>query len=281
MNQLVQHWATHYGGQERAMSMRHLLNDPARHLRRSLLPKTIIEAEAYLFRRLETASLLVACIRHTPWEVSKQWNQETLLPDGDELYSVAEQKCLELVDTHLFPFAREYLEESAAQGERMGMIPLHSFGIDHWSYGFDELNAGWAMLGLLNGDIDASQRPDLAPYVWAGGIRAAGYTRESWLWETFEAVCRSAQEPLCFLPVAIKMLDHTTDNLFLDPSDEAPVNDATWTLHDIELLTAHWREAQTMLDQAERLTGWLASDPRHMRKVADLWNLALWTMLMA
>ena len=58
------------------------------------------------------------------------------------------------------------------------------------------------------------------------------------------------------------------------------VEDATWSLEDIEQLTKEWQEAQDLHAQAERLTEWLAEDPARFRKVVDLWNLATWNMLM-
>jgi len=71
------------------------------------------------------------------------------------------------------------------------------------------------------------------------------------------------------------MLDHETENAFLDPTDEMPCEDLFWELADIELLAEHWREAEVMMQQAEQLTEWLAAEPTRLRKVIELWNRAL------
>ena len=263
-----------------------LLDSPLKYLSRYLLPRTIEEAEDYLSRRLETATLFFACGRHLPLIFEKrfptEWarDQEKILPpDADTPYSEGELKCLELIAEHLFPFAYEHLEMVAQdEGERMSVIPLYSFGIDLWNEGPGDLSPGWKMLALLNRDISAHD--EAVPRCVLSALREARpYAREAWSWEVFRATCATFGEPLSYLPIAIQMLDHDTGNLFLDPSDDAPVEDATWTLSDIELLTEHWKEAQTLHAKADQLADWLATDPQRFRKVVDVWNLATWNML--
>lgn len=263
-----------------------VLSDPLSRLARYQLPHTVAEAETSLVRWQETVTLLVTCHRFVPvplqGPISTAWagKQENLLPGPDEPYSAVELACLALIEDFVFPFAREHLELCAAEGERLGTIPLHPFGIDYWTYGFEQYNKGWEMLALLNRNVTPGEVSELDPRVARAFSRATYYTRESWSWPVFEAVCQAAPEPLSFLPVAIKMLDHSTNNLFLDPTDEMPVDDATWTLADMELLAREWKEAQTMLEQGDQLTEWLAATASRLRKVVDLWNLATWTMLM-
>jgi hypothetical protein len=267
--------------------MQSLLTAPLKYLPRYLLPRTIEEAEDYLSRRLETATLFFVCDRHLPLIFERrfpgEWvaDQEKILPpDADTSYSQGELKCLELIAEHLFPFAYEHLEMVAHdEGERLCVIPLYSFGIDLWNYGLGELSPGWKMLALLNRDI-APQNGIVPRCALTALKEARPYTREAWSWDVFRATCADCEEPLSSLPVALQMLDHDTGNLFLDPSDDAPVEDATWTLSDIELLAQHWKEAQDLRMKADQLADWLAEDPRRFRKVVDLWNLSTWKMLL-
>jgi len=263
-----------------------LLDSPLKYLPRYLLPRTIEEAEDYLSRRLETATLFFVCDRHFPKVFEKrfprEWagDQEKILPpDADTPYSEGELLCLELISEHLFPFAYEHLEMVAQdEGERMCVIPLYSFGIDLWNEGPGDLSSGWKMLALLNRDISAQN--EVVPRCALSSLREARpYAREAWSWEVFRATCAAFGEPVSYLPTAIQMLDHDTGNLFLDPSDDAPVEDATWTLSDIELLAQHWKEAQSLHAKADQLADWLAADPQRFRKVVDVWNLATWNML--
>jgi hypothetical protein len=89
-----------------------------------------------------------------------------------------------------------------------------------------------------------------------------------------DELCRAEEAPLCYLPIAFRMIDHSTNNAFLDPTDEMPCEDMFWDLDDIALLTQHWAEAQTMIEQTNELSEWLAADPQRLRKVVDLWNQA-------
>lgn len=266
--------------------MLRLLDAPLKFLPRCLLPRTIEEAGDYLARRLETATLFFVCARRLPQIFEKrfprEWasDQEKILPpDADTPYSEGELKCLELIAEHLFPFAYEHLEmEAQDEGGRMDLIPLYSFGIDLWNDGPGDLSPGWKMLALLNRDI-AAQSESVPRCVKAALKEARPYAREAWSWEVFRATCAAFGEPLSFLPTAIQMLDHDTGNLFLDPTDDAPVDDATWTLADIELLAEHWEEAQALRAKADRLADWLAAGPERFRKVVNVWNLATWNML--
>jgi len=264
----------------------HVLDDPVACLRRYLLPRTIEEAQEYLGRRLETATLFSVCARHCPGafrrRFPKEWvtDQNSLLP-SDKPYSAGELKCLDLIAEEVFPFAEEYLEEvSRGEGQRMDFVPLYSYGVDFWSDGLQEMNGGWTMLALLNRDIEGAKEHGMPACVCAALKKAKLFAGQAWSVDIFKATCAPVVEPLRFLPVAIQMLDHDTGNLFLDPTDETPVTDAQWTLSDLEMLAREWREAKVMQSQADHLTKWLERTPTHFRKVVDLWNLALWNMLM-
>ena len=266
-----------------------LLDDPWRVLPRYVLSRTREEAHEYLTQRLETATLLAACQRHFPraFRTRVPDDQEQLLPAAGRPYSQGERVCLELLEG-LFPFALEYVEMCADEGERSVNIPLHSFGIDIWnlSYDHDRENwAGWLMLALLNQNVSLAQcqqmrEVTLAPCVMEALECSLLYIKGSWSYQVLERVCSTFPAPLCHLATAIRMLDHSTNNLFLDPGEEESVDDATWCEEDIELLAREWKEARSMLDEAQLLVGWLTAHPREFRKVVDLWNLALWTMCM-
>ena len=114
-----------------------LLDAPLKYLPRYLLPRTIEEAEDYLSRRLETATLFFVCDQHLPLIFEKrfprEWaaDQEKILPpDADTPYSEGELKCLELIAEHLFPFAYEHLAYSDA-GHGIGRPYTSTMDISH------------------------------------------------------------------------------------------------------------------------------------------------------
>lgn len=258
-----------------------LLREPFKSLPGYVLPRTLEEAKRYLAGRLETADLLAACEQCAPGQFPAPLSdQESLLSRADTSYSPGEWKCFELIDRHWFPFAIDFLEEQASLGERFPTIPLYSYGIDPWTAGFSELEHGdgWQIIARLNQDValDAGFAPDVVTIL----RKTLPFVPATWSWKTLDRVCSLAPPPLSFLPTAIRLLDHATDNLFLDPTDETPLDDAPWTLESMHLLAEHWKAAQLLLEQGHAISAWLMRSREHVRKVVDLWNLALWTMVM-
>ncbi len=244
-------------------------------LRRAQLPTRVASAHTYLYHRRDTAQLLSIYQRYFPDEFPAPWmnDQEKLLPKDEASYSEAELKCLELIEGRLFPFALEYLTMCANEGERLSTIPLSPYGMDLWSRSFSDFDPGWQILiaiyeprlseldGSLAGITGQAKRP-------TNGFPLAN----------LDVLCQSQKAPLRYLPIALLMLDHSTENAFLDTTDEMPCEDMFWCKEDVALLAEHWKLAQTMREQTDALSEWLTVDPEpHTRKVVDLWNQALMT----
>ena len=257
------------------------------HLQRFLMPKTTGEANEHLERLRESASLLEVGCRYFRVRIPQSWinDQEKLLPVPGKPYSELERKCLEWME-ELFAFNRDYVEDVAEGGERLPYIPLYDIGIDlEELYERDtgmEFAQGWRLLVMLNRDrvLSMAHEEDefgLDPRVVSALDDAQGYP-ESWSWKRFDALCRMAPRPLSYLSLALKMLDRTTGNFFLDPSGEMPLTDAGYNLKDTALLVRHWRAAHKMRQKADQLVRWIEAHPAHFRKVVDLWNQALTLM---
>jgi hypothetical protein len=244
------------------------------HLRRYRLPTTYAQSVTYLRWRRETAQLLTIYQRYFPDDFPDQWklDQETLLPVSTGTYSESELVCLKLIEARLFPFALDHLLECCQEGERLSTIPLWSFGIDRWNQPLQDFSPGWQLLLLLIEEIE--DELDLDAEVLDVLQQLERSPRRLSL-SQLETLCQQVEAPLAYLPVALRMLDHCTENAFLDPTDEMPCEDLYWELADIELLAEHWREAEVMMQQAEQLTEWLATEPSRLRKVIALWNTAL------
>jgi hypothetical protein len=244
------------------------------HLRRYRLPTTFAEAQSYLRWRHETAHLFTIYQRYFPDDFPQQWkrDQEKLLPASAASYSESELTCLKLIEARLFPFALDHLLQCCDEGERLSTIPLWSFGMDRWNQPLQDFSLGWQLLLLLLEEIEDELDLD-ADVLDALQQLERGPRRLSM--SQLETLCQQVEAPLTYLPTAMRMLDHSTDNAFLDPTDEMPCEDMFWEVADIELLAEHWQEAEVMMQQAEQLTEWLATEPTRLRKVIDLWNNAL------
>lgn len=261
------------------------LIDPLRYLPRFQLPKTIEEAEEYVSWRLETATLLWVCARYLPgaFPLELAGDQELLLPSRRVPWSVGEYKCHELLGERLLPFSIDSPEMMAMEEDaRMSYIPILPEGLDHWTNGFDEYNKGWLMLGLLDRQASSTDLGGLPQEARAALTHAHPYHGISWCEEDIVEVCNRAGTPYNALPTAIHILDHSTENVYLDPTYDMPLEDnfAWGDREAFEYLIFEWEEAQEMMGRAEHLTEYLVAHPSHLRKVVDLWNLALWNMAM-
>ena len=245
-------------------------------LRYAQLPTTVASAHTYLYHRRDTAQLLAIYQRYFPDEFPALWmnDQEKLLPKDEGSYSEAELTCFKLIEERLFPFAFEYLVMCAEEGERLSTIPLYPYGMDLWSCPFSDFDPGWQILiaiyepRLSELDGPLTSITGLAKRPTVGGFPLAD----------LDVLCQRAEEPLRYLPIALLMLDHSTENAFLDTTDEMPCEDMFWCEEDVALLAEHWKQAQTMIQRTDALSEWLTADPEpHTRKVVDLWNQALMT----
>jgi hypothetical protein len=71
------------------------------------------------------------------------------------------------------------------------------------------------------------------------------------------------------------MLDHDTGNIFLDPTDEMPVEPLEWSIEDMDFLIEHYQEANQIGNKATKLLDWLIASPLHLLEVITLWNECL------
>jgi hypothetical protein len=245
------------------------------HVRRYLLPRNISEAEQYLRHRRETAHLMVVYQKYFPQEFPPDWtrDQDKVLPENENTYSAAELNCIRLIEERLFPFALDHLLTCADEGERLSTIPLWPFGIDLWNQPWSDFEPGWQMLLLLIEDAEEAGEDEQVRSI-RDILRQAVRSPRSFSLSHLTELCQDEDAPLCYLPIAIRMIEHSTNNAFLDPTDEMPCEDMFWDLDDIALLARHWAEAQTMIEQTNELSDWLAADPQRLRKVVDLWNQA-------
>ncbi len=242
-------------------------------LRCSQLPKSFWEADFFLRRLRQTVHLMVVYHTHFPEEFPRDWmaDQQKVLPEDENTYSEAELSCLWLIEERLFPFALEHLLMCADEGERLATIPLWPYGIDRWEQPLSSFEPGWQMLLLL---VEMTREEGVGELV-ADVLLILGqakHTGRGISLEWLDTLCQQEDVPVRFLPIALRMIDHSTGNAFLDSTDEMPCEDMYWDVDDMALLAQHWSEAQTMREQTDALAEWLAANPQHLRKVVELWN---------
>jgi len=245
------------------------------HLRCYQLPKDFSEADLSLRRLRETVHLMAIYRMSFPEEFPPDWtvDQQKLLPEDENTYSEAERNCLRLIEERLFPFALDHLLMCADEGERLSTIPLWSYGIDRGERPLSSFDPGWRMLLLLVEMTEEEGVEELGPHVLEILGQAKHLGRGISL-GYLDKLCQQEDVPLRSFPIALRMIDHSTGNAFLDPTGEMPCEDMYWDRDDIALLALHWSEAHIMIAQTEALAEWLTANPQHLRKVVHLWNQA-------
>ena len=242
----------------------------------------------YLETQLNIYSLLALYQQYFPIEWSS--SQATIYPIANQLHrhSPRELEFIVLIYTHLFPISHWTLE--TAYEERLHSIPVTPMGInwtmddeiEHLKHSWqlllplshngrrwlDELHpegSDWfddefAMYGIKYSDID---HPDKIDY------------------KQLQRQCNNLDSPLKFLPLALKLLDHQTKNIWLDEyaDDFYYQPDHTtlpWSKASIDFLTIKWQQASQMLDHADNLIHWLETDLKpHAQILLQLWKQAL------
>lgn len=244
------------------------------------LPLNYPQAAAYLRSLWHRANLLSLYHHYFPQEFAASRAcagieiQQPFSRKLECLYSPKEQEFLRLVDEKLFPFYIDHLLEEAE--EREDFISIPNFGVDYWSYGFEELAAGWQLLLLMAGSVERDFGISVADcdnaQVQAALSNLKGHSIN---WDKFKAACLAKDEPTSYLPLAFDILDHDTGNIFLDPTDEMPAEVLEWSVEDMDYLIEDYRQATEMNAKADKLLDWLTASPLHLQEVINLWNECL------
>jgi hypothetical protein len=241
------------------------------------LPLTFSLATGFLRSLWHSTNLLTLYRHYFPAEFSASTTSESIeiIHSGASvltcLYSPKEKEFLKLVDDRLFPFYADHLLDE--EEEREDLIYLPNFGVDWWTIEFEELERGWQLLLFITGSVQRDFGLKVEDYT-DQEIRAALMTIQDGkvIWDMLNTFSAAKPEPLCYLPIALDMLDHDTGNIFLDSTDETPAEPLEWSTEDMDFLIEQYKEAGTLNEKAGKLLDWLAASPLHLMEVILLWN---------
>jgi len=250
----------------------------------------------YLETQLNTYQLLALYQHFFPseWSTSQtslylpvnEGNSKTVSPENH--HSPRELEFITLVYTHLFPMSFWAVE--SAHEERLQAIPITSMGVD-WQMeeGIENLRMGWKLLlpfskegrywlddvepeggEWFNGEFETHQvsykdiyHPDRIDY------------------KRLRRLCCELTTPLQFLALALKLLDHETENLWLDEHPDEMnyglyASSLPWSKSSINLLRRKWKQASRILEAVYLLIEWLETDIKtHAQLLLQLWTHAL------
>lgn len=231
-----------------------------------------------VLRQVVREDRLMALYRHFfPREFAA--STADLVRHPGQAYSVRETEFFRLVHDNLFPipYLVDYVMEELEPEERSDCIPIVPWGRDWWDE--YDLEPGWQILLLLSEEFSLDghphysltlhRRPDW-PQILRLLRRALGCVVPT---GQLERTAAQAEEPLCHLPLALRMVHHETGNLFLDLTPEGEMPDIFWCVDNIEALIAESQDAVDISTAVGSLITWLNKDlVKHFRKVVSLWR---------
>jgi hypothetical protein len=229
------------------------------YLQTHLPPLTLAEALPALRGDWEKHAML-ACYLHFFPEAFAQSQARMERDPEQEAYSPGEIEFLLLVDRHLFPLPYLVDEDLSAADpeERQWDIPIVPCGRD-W-YEEPDIETGWQVLLLLAGYELASYALTLDRCLdWEVLLEVVQEARA----QLDRLIQRAAlaPAPLSSLPLALKMVGLTTDNVWLDSTPELPAEGWSWCIEHVEILKADWEACETITRQVNKLVEWLGAEP--------------------
>ncbi len=231
------------------------------------------EAQAFLELLLlitEMLELYQECFPEE-WSRDEEQNVPIFSERGDD-YSQREVHFFCLIDKHYFPLPIAFLPQDLYGERRLtSHIPIESMGIDLYDDNdYEELPLGWQLLLYLLGQVNEEWLPkeQMSHDLFEIHVQRANVSLAL-------LILRSEAQggALAYLPLAIQMLQNSTESVWLNVTIDDPYVEALWTKEDMEEIRRHYHLAISIRDKAMSFCEWLEEDPvRHFSIIARLWN---------
>ena len=186
---------------------------------------------------------------------------ETVQWQNEEDVAAAVERFLQRVGT-LFPVHDEIWDVDLEVVEwRLCEIPVIPMGIDEWYDGWDELKEPLPYLLHAQYSRGSEDSPDEFTTLYPAHSLPR-YLEPHRLIESLRTM--DLAEPLAALPDLILMLNHATDNAWIDVGEMALAEGGgypQWRPDEVAWLAAEWQKAQPILERIDRLLDWQNDTP--------------------
>ena len=255
------------------------LEQSLQYLQSYQLPLSPLSAINYLLNISHQYQLLGLYQHFFPVEYQhSQASQEREKVDLEsELPSEREREFMRLVNSKLFPLDLYWVNECEEDSFVLLQIPLDVCGINGEGAFIDDFGLGQQLLILLAHPelVETTDSADAAViHEWALEQILFGEID----FRKFKRLCAAKGEPLTGAPLAIEMLEQNTNNIFLDCYDPEYIGlcDRKWSIANVNFWTEHWKEADAMLAQINKLLTWLEANPlANFTQLVELWKACL------
>ncbi|WP_414571875.1 hypothetical protein [Nostoc sp. CCY 9925] len=230
------------------------------------IPITCLTAIIYLENLSERVNFLSLYQKIFP----EQWLESTITIDKQShptsAYIDREIEFIQLVNDHLFPI--EYIDDIESSSE-YNSIPVSPQRVEWWYEDFEELEYSEKfLLSLMGQGYNISQ--------WELNF---GFTpdyialAEGIYFNKLVKLCRRYKSPLHYLDTAIRIIDYSTENIWLDVTCETS-DWLEWTYENIMFLNQKWKEAVSMMEKSNKLTHFLETSLPARKAAVKIWNQA-------
>ena len=186
---------------------------------------------------------------------------ETVQWQNEEDVAAAVERFLQRVGT-LFPVHDGIWDTDLEVVEwRLYEIPVIPMGIDEWYDGWDDLKEPLPYLLHAQYSRGSEDSPDEFTALYPAH-QLPRYLEPHRLVETVRGM--DLPEPLDALPDLILMLNHATDNAWIDVGEMALAEGGgypQWRPDEVAWLAAEWQKAQPILERIDRLLDWQNDTP--------------------
>ncbi|MGB3204226.1 MAG: hypothetical protein WBB28_04495 [Crinalium sp.] len=212
-------------------------------------------------------------------------------PSRGKDYTPKEIELFHLINDNLFPIDNWVCTNLVE--EKLYYIPIASNGINWETEDFDVayMRHGWQALLLLSTYyrwwVDLSQYEEDEEVGWSESTLKIKLEKladpELIDPELLEILCAKAESPIKFLPLAVKLMEHNTGNIWLDSYYQEEFNETpeeteetfNWTIKNIEFLASQYQESEIIWNKVNLLIDWLETDlVTNSKKVMKIWNLS-------
>ncbi|MFB2881011.1 hypothetical protein [Floridanema aerugineum] len=153
--------------------------------------------------------------------------------------------------------------------ERYTEIYIYPQNISWWNQTFEELSqVEQFIISLLNWGYEREKWESVFGF-------SPTYTAkpEQIDWEKLEQLCQTEKPPLQYFSNVISIIDHSSDCIWLDLTDES-YESLAWSKENIIYLKSQWEKALKLQQQMAEFSVWFEAKVEHKKAALKLWNQA-------
>ncbi len=230
------------------------------------IPITPLKAIVYLENLSQRVNILSLYQKIFP----KQWSESTIPIDryshSESAYFDREIEFLQLVNEYLFPV--EYIDEVEFNSQHDDIL-VYPQKTEWWYEDFEELGYSEKFLLSLIG-----QGYNIGEWKLNFGFTPEYIApAEEIYFEKLVKLCHRYKSPLQYLDIAIRIIDYSTENIWLDVTCETS-DWLEWTYENVMFIAHKWQEAILIMEKSNEFNHLIETSLTARKTAVKIWNQA-------